>query len=91
MQWRSNLLSKISSLDGCHDHHYSRTLDVNFLFILSSNLGIGVVYGRLAMAFGCFLFFCFYDYTRRWVLGVGDNQVTRPWMDVFIAFVVFYT
>jgi hypothetical protein len=33
----------------------------------------------------------FYDYTRRWVLGVGDNQVTRPWMDVLIAFIVFYT
>lgn len=57
MPWRSDLLSKISHPDGCHGHHYSRTLDVNFLFILSSNLGIGVVHGRLAMAFGFFFFF----------------------------------
>lgn len=82
MPWRSDLLSKISHLNGRHGHHYSRTLDVNFLFILSSNLGIGVIHGRLAMAFGLlFSFFCFYGYTRRWVLGVGDNQVTwSGWM-----------
>lgn len=83
MPWRSDLLSKISHPDGCHGHHYSRTLDVNFLFILSSNLGIGVVHGRLAMAFGFFFFFSSVsdDYTRRRVLGVGDNQVTRSgWM-----------
>jgi len=82
MLWRSDLLSKISHLGGHHGHHYSRTLVVNFLFILSSNLGIGVVHGRAGNGvWDVFSFFCFYDYTRRWVLGVGDNQVTRPgWM-----------
>jgi hypothetical protein len=47
--------------------------------------------GRLAMAFGCFLFFCFYDYTRLLGAWSGKQPSNPAWMDVFIAFYISYT
>jgi len=83
MPWRSNPPSKMSHLDVLHDHHYSQTLDVNFLFILSSNLGNrsgSWQAGNGVWMFSVPLFLRLYQALSAWS-GKYGNQVTRPgWM-----------
>jgi hypothetical protein len=82
----------MSHTGGRHGHHYSRTLDVNFLFISSSNLGSGVdSWAGRQWRLDCFLFFCFYDYTRPLGAWSGKQPSDSAWMDVFIAFYISYT